>query len=314
MAIELRERGGRLWQRLTGWQNSRTRGGGFPDGCGADAFRAFLAMPGKPLDSDVARALSRSPLIPNTASHGAAPQAVPCRKVLADGRERARDDLRRFLEEEVVLVGDEVWARCHGPLTMLPSTKPNGRYYVEPHGRGHWHIANPAARIDRVDELWGFTQRHLPHSLAAYGSAAVLDGGLPPGLSGFMDDDDVLLWAWDMPGDVLCQVAAMPPAERPDARDPAVAAALRGLQTWSMRGSLGAYGWDEVPALMDELEGLRAAAPAALGGRSPQSWDLRLHCAYLDEIARPRLLARRAAPDALAMDEADSDSLAGLAP
>jgi len=244
---------------------------------------------------------------------GAEPGTLPPRQEIGSWVEQAEADLRRFLDEEVRLVGDEVYMRLPGPLA-LPALgtahyhKPGAsEYFVEPFPRramADFHAGAFPCRIDRVSE-------HRAFRTGFEGPAgAGAPRELPPGFESLdpalFNDEDIRLVANAVPRLALAHARqALAGCEGVARQRDFVREAERAFRPWLVRGMMSAVPLEEAGDVFAASLRFMEEFGEMTGGWDPEHDEL---ARLVEEMALPRL--RDPGP----ASEEDLDAMAGVAP
>jgi len=309
--IPIHAHGGALWLKARGdfvYQPDGTRApapyrrADFLSGLSGMAQPAILA-------SGTARSmLTGTPLIPSKGAleAGLRVDLGRSRRVVDDGREQAARDIARFVREDVLLAGDDVYVRLPGPLLHAYWDTSFLELGYAPFPRS-WQADFPGslyARADRAREFWDMARREV----AAQGDAPPPDDafralpyeGIDPS---YFRDDDIVLIANDAPRRTVRQVdLAIRDGATPDEKA-VLREAARPVEAWLGRGLLGAIPLAEAEAALACCHRTLEVVGDIRRVRNPPRDFL---ARWIGEVALPRLRG----PEAT--DEADLEALGDL--
>lgn len=315
--MEFFAHGGRLWHRLRGAPNEFARDRFPPEDFVAllEGQKAFITF----YRSDLVRVFERNPFMgideagtPVNATLSVNEPDIA--KMVEDGTEQVRTDLRRFLDEEVRFAGGDVFLRWLGPVAM-PTFQ--GTLHVEGEREG---LGPQILLFPRVSVRWGLSGCDFPCRADRLGDYRFLAGPVlapeddrrfvMPDLAKvfpaeLIQDDDLLLFA----NHVLPEIHQDVVEVEAKLRDRQAAAALRELwrpmRPWLTRSLYGGIG----PADVEEcLAALAPVAGALRDGGFPLGKLAGAASSYIDRLALPRLREQRP------LDEGDLDAFTGLGP
>jgi len=330
--------GGRLWTPLR--RNEHERG---PDGkvwMTNDIVRRpvprqhFLRRlkDGQAGEASWLPAFARTPLYAQLGpgfTRGDAGLAEDAGRIIADGRGRARDDLVRFMDGNILLAEDQVLVRCPGPVAaarplqndvvVSALVEPRGWLFLE--GRDSLFV-----RLDRYPDLrdlvaglavaprrWGQEARLMLDEGSRFASNVVrLVADLQPSLRGldpaYFGDDDLLLAANDFARRAWDILDRRLRAQEDRASDEhgRLTQMMDAILPWDVLGRLGAIRREEAEEALvlfrDVLSQVRDLVPRQ-DARRIMAW-----VPYIDELLLPRLR-----PD-VGLAEDDADALSDLTP
>jgi len=329
---------GKLWRKLEEhWAGYHGRGVQYEwRPVGPEAFKDLLSDGNKHFHH-FRETFGHTPLLPLTPGknlhRGDVVDLAELRVVDDGATERARAALLRFMEEEVVVAGDDVFIRCLGPLFSYVHTFVEDRTRTDlvltfsPRewawldGRGN-HLARPdrlremldfmvdnrvvrrleAEAMDRVQLHGGVGNLHLDEFHSPGGMLAGIDAHFHEG------DEDLFVHANMLPRYLLPYTERLVRAMARGAvdADPAAVALHEAVRAWENPSRMGGIARDEVePLLRQMLAGLRAVERWA---HKSDGQVLERGARYIERIALPRLEAKAT------FEAEDTEAFSGLGP
>jgi len=290
---------GKVWLKLDRYVD----GWNIAEGYGVEQFRRFLAGEDQGQVSDVFRSFVQTPVgavdpATGQATRGEDIDLASSRKLVSDGRDMARGDLVRFLEESVLVADGKVYVRNGGPLAAREGASYEMPYRVVTHPRfesSRWRFPTYPCRMDMVEdqEAYDRIRRGVPYR----GLGDWTGGGIG---SALLDDADIVLLANDLPGLVL---RAMKAHVKAGERSGPLLELARALDPWMVLGQSGRIRREYVE---EPLRLSRDLATRVCGHMFDSSALMGLRD-YVDGFVLPRLTA----PEPI--EDVDLHALGGLA-